>query len=282
MATVSNLTEAVEQFRGASSKARQATFRELVARIRQAIREDGTAEAATAFRRTIAPSLDYTSFQTLYRLYQSLAGRAARRKRKSPFCGGTTTAKLAMAVKLALFSMGGAVETFETDYGVYRQEFLDPNSALYEWRPNTIFLATGWRDWSIGPSCRADTAEVRGWSGPSMASGRACGGRRTSGPGCQIIQNNFDRPGLAAVEQPRIAAAGRLGALYQSRESGPGRPGPALCGDPRSGRFVGLRRAAIVWGDERLYHHAKMPCPPQRLVDYGFSVASLAGGADGT
>ena len=29
------------------------------------------------------------------------------------------------------------------------------------------------------------------------------------------------------------------------------------------------------WGDERFYHHAKLPCSPEHLVDYAHSLASL-------
>ena len=195
VATVSNLSEAVEQFRGASSSARQATFRELVARIRQTIREDGTAEAAEALRRTIAPSLDYTSFQTLDRLYQSLPAGALAAKKKVAFLAGcTTTAKLATSVKLAVFWMGGVIETFETDYGVYRQELLDPNSTLYEWRPDTIFLATGWRDLVHRPKLSSGYDEVARLVGAEYGEWSALWRTAHERTGCQIIQNNFDRP----------------------------------------------------------------------------------------
>ena len=40
----------------------------------------------------------------------------------------------------------------------------------------------------------------------------------------------------------------------------------------RPGRDIG---GAWTWGDERFYHHAKLSCGPEQLVDYAHSLASL-------
>ncbi len=274
MATCVELREAVEQFHSPSLKTRQAMFRALVARIREAIDEGRIDEATTALRRTIVPSLDYTSFQSFYRLYKSLATGSGPAESKVAVLGGMTMTKLAMAVELALFSMGGAVEAWETDYGVYRQEILDPDSALYLQNPNTIFLATSWRDLIHRPTLDSSCQDVQRLVETELAQWSSLWQTAHQRLGCQIIQNNFDRPAWRQLNN------------HESRHPG------------GFGRFINLVNQALadrappyvvihdlddlsaaagrnLWGDERLYHHAKMPCPPQHLVDYGFSVASL-------
>src|SRR5208283_4031201 len=72
METRINLVGAVEPLGGAPLRERQSAFRESVWRIRQSIRAGSIADATAALRLAIAPGLDYTSFQTLYRLYKSL------------------------------------------------------------------------------------------------------------------------------------------------------------------------------------------------------------------
>ena len=71
MANFSKLTEAVEQFLGASEKTRKAAFQDLVAGIRSALAAGRVDEATAAVRCAVVPSLDYTSFQSLY-LWHSL------------------------------------------------------------------------------------------------------------------------------------------------------------------------------------------------------------------
>ncbi len=73
------------------------------------------------------PRSDFTSLQSLYRIYGKLKPHVEPpQKTRLAILGSFTTTQLAQAIELALFSMGGGVEIFEADYGVYRQEILDP------------------------------------------------------------------------------------------------------------------------------------------------------------
>jgi FkbH-like protein len=268
------LAEAVEQFGVAPWRERQPALRELAARIRESIRGGSIAEAMAALRRLIAPGLDYTSFQTLYRLYKSLPVDALGVKTKVAVLGGAVTTKLAAAIELALFAMGGAVEVIETDYGVYRQEILDPASALYEQRPNSIFLATSWRELIHRPALTSTCEEVSQFVDAEFAHWSALWRTAHERLGCQIIQNNFDRPAWRQLGNHESRQPGGLGRFVSLvNQSFADRAPPYVVIHDLDDLAASAGRA--VWGDERLYYHAKMPCPPQHLVEYGFNVASL-------
>ena len=194
MAATLDLAEATVQFQAVPSRDRPRAFRELAARIRRDVREGDVSGATVALRRMIVPELDYTSFQSLYRIYRSLPVDAICPRTTLAVLGGTTTTKLAMAIELAAFAMGGRVETVESHFGIYRQEILDGHSALYQARPNTIFLSAGWRELAHRPTlsnlrdevAQLVDAEIAQWAGLWRAAHERLG--------CQIIQNNFDRP----------------------------------------------------------------------------------------
>ena len=280
MATIVDLTDAVEQFHGASLKRGNRRFaswwRGFARRSAKAAwtKRPPPCAARSCPRWTTRPSRSLTACTS------RLPPRPVRHSRRVAVLGGMTTTKLAMAVELALFSMGGAVEVFETDYGVYRQDILDPNSALYEQKPNTIFLATSWRDLTHRPDAASSVRDVQrlveSRSGPVV-------GPVADGPPASRLPDHseqFRSPGLAAVGQPRVAAPGRLRALYQPRQSGPGRPCPAVRRDPRSGRSVGCgrpqylgRRAALLPRQDALSAAAPGRLRLQRRI--------AAGGANG-
>ena len=107
-----------------------------------------------------------------------------------------------------------------------------------------------------------------------MANGRPCGERPHERTGCQIIQNNFDRPAWRQLNNHESRQAGGLGrfiGLVNQAMADRAPPYVVIHDLDDFSASVGRQ----VWGDERLYHHAKMPCPPQCLLDYAFSVASL-------
>jgi FkbH-like protein len=274
MATVVSLTDAVEQFHGATLQARQPTFRELVSRIRDCIQDGCVAEAALALRRTIVPSLDYTSFQSLYRLYKSIVAITGPAATRVAVLGGATNTKLAMAVELALFSMNGRIDAFETDYGAYRQDILDPDSDLYAQRPNTVFLATTWRDLVHRPKLVDSSGDVQKLVESEVAHWANLWRTANQRLGCQIIQNNFDRPAWRQLSNHDSRHAGGFHRFINlvNQILADSAPHFVLIHDLDD---LSASAGRTVWGDERFFHHAKMPCPPPHLVDYGFSVASL-------
>ncbi|MDE2238102.1 MAG: hypothetical protein KGK30_09450, partial [Elusimicrobia bacterium] len=137
----------LERYLAAPASARPRAFAELRARVHELAAERSWERAAWLLRRAVLPGSDYTTLQSLHRDYVKLKPKLpAGPSVKLAVLGGFTTGPLSQAIELALFSMGGSVELYEADYGVYRQEILDPASALYAFEPEVVFLATSWRD----------------------------------------------------------------------------------------------------------------------------------------
>ena len=140
MATISDSSATVEKYLSAPADDKPAVFTELLGELRTLTAEEHWAEAASVIQRSLEPSSDFTTLQSLYRAYSRLKPHLSPgQKIKLAILGGFTTTQLAQAIELALFSMGGQVEIFEADYGVYRQEILDADSALYRFQPNVVF-----------------------------------------------------------------------------------------------------------------------------------------------
>ena len=269
------LLAAVEQSIATGEEGRRAAFRVLIQHMKQAKAEGQFAELAGALRLALTPTLDYTSAQALNQFYKALPSPAKGPSRiKLAILGGFTTHQLRDLVELYLFAAGVSVEIYESDYGVFRQEILDPSSALYEFAPNVVFLATHWRNighlpaLSDSPRRVGDLleAEYRDWSQLWQTVHDRLGS--------QVLQNNFDAPPWRALgnhEMRHTAALARfiadLNGLLMERA-----PSFVTIHDVDAIASNAGRRA---WGDERFFLHAKMPCAPEHLVDYAHSVTSL-------
>ena len=170
--------------------------------------------------------------------------------------------------------MGGGVEIFEADYGVYRQEILDPNSELYRFQPNVVFLATSWRDLIHRPAIGLGRAEVAALVDAELADWSTLWRTAHDRLGCLVVQNSFDRPAWRQMDNHEMRHPASLW-RFVSRVNdalADGAPPYVVLHDVDSLAALAGRRS---WGDERFFFHAKMPCAPEFIVDYGFSVASL-------
>jgi FkbH-like protein len=226
--------------------------------------------------RFISGGLDYTSAIALHRVMRRVAQKAKThdRKTKIAMLGSFTTHQLVTLLELYLQSGRVEAEIYEADYGVFRQEIIDPSSELYRFQPDFIVVATTWRDLGHRPDPADDRAIIAQKVEAELADWALLWKTAHDRLGCQIIQNNFDAP------------AWRVLGNHESRHpSG-------------FGRYVSLVNMAIQdnaptyvtihdidhlsaswgrweWGEERFYHHAKMPCSPEHMVDYAHSLASL-------
>lgn len=275
MATVSDSSSALEKYLATSSEEKPAAFAELLAELRALLSESAWTQAASIVKRALLPSSDFTTFQSLYRVYSKLKPHLEpRQETKLAILGSFTTTQLTQAIELALFSMGGGLEVFEADYGVYRQEILDPSSELYGFRPNVVFLATSWRDLIHRPSLGQSRAEIAALVDAELADWLPLWQAAHDRLGCLVVQNSFDRPAWRQMgnhEMRHPASLGRfIGRVNEALADGA--PPFVVLHDVDSLAALAGRRN---WGDERFFFHAKMPCAPEFIVDYGFSVASL-------
>lgn len=273
MATISNLNDMLEKFLTAPVDGKSPALRELAAGLRKAVVEGRGAEAGTILQKAVLPTCDYTAFQSLYRIYGTLKPQAPQRT-KLAILGGVTTTQLAAAIELALFSMGGTAELFEAHYGVYRQEILDPNSNLYHFQPNVIFLATSWRELTNRPPIDGSREDIDKLVEAELSEWQALWRAAHDRLGCQIIQNNFDRPCWRQLDNHEARHPASLGRFISRVNEGLADYAPpyVVIHDVDGLAALSGRRA---WGDERFFHHAKLPCAPEYVVDYAFNVASL-------
>ena len=275
MATISDGLATVEKYLSAPADDKPAVFAELLAELRSLLSEERWAEAVTVIQRTLEPGSDFTTFQSLYRAYSRLKPHLSPgQKIKLAILGGFTTTQLAQAIELALFAMGGQIEIFEADYGVYRQEILDADSALYRFQPTVVFLATSWRELIHRPTLDQDRAEVASLVEAEFADWSLLWQTAHDRLSCLVVQNNFDRPAWRQMDNHDVRhAAGlwRFIGRVNDRMADCAPPYVALHDVDALASLAGRR----AWGDERFFFHAKLPCAPEFIVDYGFSVASL-------
>ena len=73
--------------------------------------------------------------------------------------GSSTTSFLAAVLQLSCFKIGIHANVYEGGYGNFRQDILDPESALYAFKPEAVILLLNHRDLSLAPLTRPDTAK---------------------------------------------------------------------------------------------------------------------------
>ena len=86
---------------------------------------------------------DFTSWQAAAGIARRTvdAGPPPRRTARLAVLGSYTTSQLATMLWLAALRAGIALELYESPYGQYRQEIVDPASAMYEFAPDLVLLA---------------------------------------------------------------------------------------------------------------------------------------------
>jgi len=176
------LVTAVERLHAAGEHQHRAAFRDLVEGLKQAQEAGRLEELAAALRSALTPTLDYTSAQSLNRFHKALpASLRGRSRLKLAILGGFTTHQLRILIELYLFATGISAVIYEADYGVFRQEILDPSSDLYHFEPGVIFLATHWRNIGHLPALTDPAEKVGSCLRRNTGNGRCCGRRRISG-----------------------------------------------------------------------------------------------------
>ncbi len=226
-------------------------------------RERGHLEEAYSWLRQAAPSADglldrQAAALELARL-RAVAKPAARRHARVAVAGSYTTTQLARLVGLAAFQAGVDIELYESQYGQYSQDLLDPGSALYAFRPEVVVLAVHEGALQLPalsdqPKAEVDT-ELRRWQQLwSLARERAA---------ARVIQHTFAIP----PAQPLGHLAGRLGSRYAMGQ----RLNARMMRDaPADVAFVDCDRLASwygkrAWFDDRYWYLTKQALAPDAL-----------------
>lgn len=146
--------------------------------------------------------------------------------------------------------------------------------SLYRFQPDFIILATSWRDLGHRPELSDDRASVKRKVEEELADWMLLWRTAHDRLGCQIIVNDFDVPpwrSLGNYEMRHPSGFARYVALVNLALSDAA-PAYVTIHDID---YLSATWGRWEWGDERFYHHAKMPCSPEHLVDYAHSLASL-------
>jgi len=274
-AASARMHDLLEAFTTADAARRKQAFADLLKLLKAAVKQGEFSQAAEGTRRAFTAGLDYTSAQSLHRIFKGIPEAYLPGTRlKLAVLGGFTTTQLITMLELSLFAAGIVPEVYEADYGIFSQEILDPTSQLYEFKPQVVFLATSWRDLKGAPdlnTSREDVvqsvdAEVGRWQNLWNAAYQRLG--------CQIIQNNFDAPPwrqLGNFEMRHPAGLHRYVTTVNQALLDHAPPFVTIHDLDHLAASIGR----ATWGDERFFHHAKIPCAPECLVEYGHCIASL-------
>lgn len=270
------LSELAERYVSAPHSGRASAFQQLAAALRQHIQAGDSAAAAASLRRVVAPTLDYTSSQLLCRLHAQLRQQnvESRQHTRIGILGSFTTQQLTSLIELFLFAAGIDVEIYESDYGVFRQEILDPRSGLYEFGPRIVYLATSWRDLGRRPSLNDGRDELAQVVEAEEAVWRVLWETLQERLGCQVIQNNFVLPALRGFANHELRQPGSFSRFLSAMNQHLADTAPPFVTLHDVDQLAGLWGRAN-WDDPRFVHQAKLPCAPEYLVDYAHSLASL-------
>jgi FkbH-like protein len=277
-----DLVEGLERFLSAKNGQGPERFGLFVELLKQASEQGCQEDVRSVLRSAIVPTLDYTSLRGLYRLKRHLSPMVgvSQPMLRLAVLGGFTTDQLTQLIDLFLFGLGICVEIYEAEYGVFRQEIIDQRSDLYQFRPHLVYIATTWRDLAHYPGPRASAAQVADAVTQEVAEWRNLWNTAHERAGCQIVMDNVAPPPWRVFANQEAAHPASLGRYVTEVNRG-------LAGE--SQRYVSMHDVDSLsaeigrwtWHDERLYHHAKLPCAPEILVQYAHSVAALVGAMRG-
>jgi FkbH-like protein len=98
--------------------------------------------------------------ETLHRLVSGPPEGLATKPVRLAVLGTSTLTHLLPAIRVAGLRRGIWIDTYENDYGQYRQELSDPSSALHEFRPTAVLLALDAHDLTAGVTAAMDGDSV--------------------------------------------------------------------------------------------------------------------------
>jgi FkbH-like protein len=149
---------------------------------------------------------DYASWDAAAQLLQRIGPDAATMKRTARVAvlGSYTTTYLVRLLRLVAARRGIDLECYESGYGVFRQELLDPASGVHGFAPDIVVLAIDARATPIDESVDAELAQWHAlWS-------------RVDGLGAALVQHNVVVPSDAAIGHLDAQLAGsRLRNLHE-------------------------------------------------------------------
>jgi FkbH-like protein len=119
-----------------------ATGRDALQEARRLLASEQPAQARRWAASVVELTDELSTWSAAAKVFEACLSQAplARRARLA-ILGSTTTSQLAALLPLACGRAGLQVDVYEAPYGQYRQEILDPGSALYAFGPDVVVIA---------------------------------------------------------------------------------------------------------------------------------------------
>lgn len=231
-------------------------------------------EAAVFAQRAVSPMLDYTSMFRLGKFIPIPADDSSEDTLRIAVLGGPTTIQLVRLLEIVIAAEGIKAVIYQCEYGLFRQEILMSGSGLDVFKPQIIFLAVDARDITHIPTNTMKDEELEDILHQETSSWIKLWEVAISKWGATVIQNTFVSSGYPSFGHFAMRC-------MTTRESFINQLNYSLLGKVSAHVFfhdlrlltddIGRRQ----WFDPRFYLEAKMPCNPEYLVPYAFSIASL-------
>jgi len=181
----------------------------LLSRIRQVRDHAPISEVLADLRLAARLQRDYNFLSQAARILEGLAATGAVPAKATPvkiaLLSSSTTEFVIPLLKLACFRDGLWAQVYAPPFGSYRQEVLDPGSALYAFAPDVAIVAVSWRDSHLAEFSE-DPEETVARAVADMAGLARMLSERAR---CTVILHNFDLPALDSTGH--LGAADRRG-----------------------------------------------------------------------
>jgi FkbH-like protein len=182
-------------------------------------------EAALQLRQALSYRPPYSFYPRAAKLINKIWQKhpPSLRRTRIAVLGSSTTSMLIPVLRALCFRDGIDAEFYEGLYGAFRQEILDPQSALQQFQPHIVFLATNWRDLNLPSVSSNETEIIARLAGEYETMWRTLAERFK----CHVVQHSFDLPAQDAYEYLSESLPGgraritRLLNLHLAREAPP-------------------------------------------------------------
>ncbi len=187
--------------------------------------------------------------------------------------GSGTFQAVAQLLRLHLLAAGIAPTIFEGEYNNFRQEALNPNSALFTFQPDIVIIITDHRD-LMTLSALKPGVDITALAQEELSTWAMIWQSIATHAQCPIIQNNFDTPELRDFDQLETRVAHSQGHYIRRLTLMLAEQLPAnviLHDLDYLTSYHGKRN----WYDPRYYFHAKQACALNYAATYAASLTRL-------
>lgn len=196
--------------------------------------------------------------------------------------GGSTTAEVKSILELFLLAQGMRPEFYESEYKAYYEEAVFENPALWNFKPDVVFIHTTWHNVPVFPELLASEAEVERLLQNTMSHFETIWEKLFNGLGALIVQNNFDLPRLRPLGNlDGTELSGRISFLHRlnDRFSKYARSHPRfLLNDIL---YLSAQVGLANWSDYRYWYQYHMAVSPTGTVTLAQNVAAIVKSAYG-